>query len=106
MIGEEAVAKALTRLATRCRERGIAVVYASQGGALDDRMRPLAARLGFRVVDVPRHRAAFLRATSRDPDALRLSPADWHPNVEYHRVLARWLYLDAVRALVAPGAVR
>ena len=80
-------------------ERGIPVVYAGTGGDLDARVRPLARRLGFVVVDDLAARVdAYLRRTGREPASLQVSADDPHPNRDDHALIAASLY-DAIAPL-------
>jgi lysophospholipase L1-like esterase len=100
MVGADAVERALTRLAAHCVEHGIPVVYAGTGGDLDARVRPMARRLGFVVVDDLAARVdAYLQRTGRPLTSLQVSASDPHPNRDNHALIAASLY-DAIAPLM------
>ena len=99
MVGADAVERALVRLAAYSDEHGIPIVYAGTGGDLDARVRPMAWRLGFVVVDDLAARVdAYLQGEGRDMASLQVSISDPHPNRDGHALIAASLY-DAIAPL-------
>jgi hypothetical protein len=97
MVGIEAVARALTRLARVTVERGISVVYVGWESDLNDRIRPIARSLGFIVVDgIAARTQRFLDAGSREYASLLVSSTDRHPNAELHALIGAGIYEEAL----------
>jgi len=95
MVGEGAVVQGLRELDRLTRARGIPVVFAGWKSTLEERMRPVARSLGFRVVEgIPERTREFLESNGRTYESLVI--ADGHPNRDFHALIGAGFYEEAI----------
>jgi GDSL-like Lipase/Acylhydrolase family len=110
MVGQEPYEKAMARLAALTRPRHLPVVVLALG--FDTQAGEIARRVslanGFRLLDASPRLFAYLRERHLDPEdrmnrvrAFKI-PADGHPSVLAHALLAEVVYEELERLGVAP----